>query len=123
MALAVAMLPAVLPTPRSPSRATTRSRSSRSSPTTSRPSRQQSDILAEDYATAVDEKNQLDAEVAAAEQHVAEQQAAVEALRGQLAEVAVQAYMGAGTNGFGPMFTARRRSPTAWPATSWPGSR
>ena len=66
---------------------------------------QQSDILAENLVTALDEKTQLDAQVAAAEQKVAEQQAAVEALRGQLSQVAVQAYMGAGTNGFGPMFT------------------
>ena len=65
----------------------------------------ESDILAEDYVVAVDEKNQLDAEVVAAEQRVAEQQGAVEALRDQLAQVAVQAYMGAGTNGFGPMFS------------------
>jgi acetolactate synthase small subunit len=60
----------------------------------------QSDVLAEDYVTAVDEKNQLDAEVATAEQRVAEKQAAVDALRDQLADAAVQAYMGAGTNGF-----------------------
>ncbi len=67
---------------------------------------EKSDILAEDYVTAVDEKNQLDAEVAAAEQRVAEKQAAVDALRDQLADVAVQAYVGAGTNGFGPMFNS-----------------
>jgi cell wall-associated NlpC family hydrolase len=66
---------------------------------------EKSDILAEDYVTAVDEKNRLDAEVAVAEQKVAEKEAEVEALRGELSQVAVQAYMGAGTNGFGPMFT------------------
>ena len=66
---------------------------------------EKSDILAEDYVTAIDEKNRLDAEVVAAEQKVAEQEAAVEALRGELSQVAVQAYMGAGTNGLGPMFT------------------
>ena len=64
-----------------------------------------SDILAEDYVTAIDEKNRLDAEVTAAEQKVAEKEAEVEALRGELSQVAVQAYMGAGTNGLGPMFT------------------
>ena len=67
---------------------------------------QQSDILAENLVTALDEKTQLDAQVAAAEQKVAEQQAAVEALRGQLSQVAVQAYMGAGTGSSSPMFNS-----------------
>ena len=66
---------------------------------------ERSDILAEDYVTAVDEKNRLDAEVAAAEQRVAEKAAEVDALRGELSQVAVRSYMGAGTNGLGPMFT------------------
>ena len=66
----------------------------------------QSDILAENLVTALDEKTQLDAQVAAAEQKVAEQQAAVEALRGQLSQVAVQAYMGAGTSTSSPMFNS-----------------
>jgi cell wall-associated NlpC family hydrolase len=66
----------------------------------------QSDVLAEDYVEAIDEKNRLDAEVAEAEQRVAEKQAAVNALREQLSQVAVQAYLGAGTNGFGPMFNS-----------------
>ena len=56
--------------------------------------------------TALDEKTQLDAQVAAAEQKVAEQQAAVDALRGQLSQVAVQAYMGAGTSSSSPMFNS-----------------
>ncbi len=63
-----------------------------------------SDILAEDYVTALDEQRRLDAEVAAAAQQVAEREAEVQALRGDLAEVAVQSFMGAGTNGLGPMF-------------------
>jgi len=63
-----------------------------------------SDILAEDYVTALDEQRRLDAEVAAAAQQVAEREAEVQALRGDLAQVAVQAFMGAGTNGLGPMF-------------------
>ena len=63
-----------------------------------------SDILAEDYVTAIDEQRRLEAEVAAAAQQVAEREAEVDALRGELAEVAVQAFMGAGTNGLGPMF-------------------
>src|SRR5687767_9325380 len=60
---------------------------------------ERSDILAEDYVVAVDEKNRLDAEVVAAEQRVAEKAAEVNALRGELADVAVRAYMGAGSNG------------------------
>ncbi len=67
---------------------------------------QQSDILAENLVTALDEKTQLDAQVAAAEQKVATQQAAVDALRGQLSQVAVQAYMGAGTSSSSPMFNS-----------------
>ena len=63
-----------------------------------------SDILAEDYVTALDEQRRLEAEVAAAAQQVAEREAQVNALRGDLAEVAVQAFMGAGTNGLGPVF-------------------
>ncbi len=66
---------------------------------------ERSDILAEDYVTALDELKQIDAEVAAAAQRVSEQEAAVAALRGELSEVAVRAYMGAGTNGFGAMFS------------------
>ena len=63
-----------------------------------------SDILAEDYVTALDEQRRLEAEVAAAAEQVAEREAQVHALRGDLAEVAVQAFMGAGTNGLGPVF-------------------
>jgi cell wall-associated NlpC family hydrolase len=66
----------------------------------------QSDQLAEDYAEAMTQKAQLDDQVAAAEQQVATQRAAVEALRGQLSEVAVQAYMGAGTGGASPVFNS-----------------
>ena len=46
----------------------------------------------------------MEGEVAAAAQQVAEREAQVQALRGDLAEVAVQAFMGAGTNGLGPVF-------------------
>lgn len=69
---------------------------------------EKSDILAEDYVTAIDERKRLDTEVAAAEQQVAAKEAEVEALRGELSQVAVQSYMGAGTNGLGPMFTDSR---------------
>jgi cell wall-associated NlpC family hydrolase len=63
-----------------------------------------SDILAEDYVTALDEQRRLEAEVAAAAEQVAEREAQVHALRGDLADVAVQTFMGAGTNGLGPVF-------------------
>jgi hypothetical protein len=66
---------------------------------------ERSDILAEDYVAALDELKQVDAEVTAATQRVTEQEAAVAALRGELSEVAVRVYMGAGTNGFGAMFS------------------
>jgi cell wall-associated NlpC family hydrolase len=66
----------------------------------------QADALAENYATAMGEKADLDARVAAAQQQVAAQQAAVDALRSQLSQVAVQAYMGAGTDGTSPMFNS-----------------
>src|SRR5690349_21354128 len=59
---------------------------------------QQADILSENYATAIAQKADLDAKVATAEKKVADQQAAVDSLRGQLSQVAVQAYMGAGTS-------------------------
>jgi peptidoglycan DL-endopeptidase CwlO len=66
----------------------------------------QADVLANNYATAMGEKADLDAKVAAAQQQVAAQQAAVDALRSQLSQVAVQAYMGAGTDGTSPMFNS-----------------
>jgi peptidoglycan DL-endopeptidase CwlO len=66
----------------------------------------QADALADRYTTAMGEKAQLDAKVADAQQQVAAQQAAVDALRSQLSQVAVQAYMGAGTDGTSPMFNS-----------------
>jgi cell wall-associated NlpC family hydrolase len=67
---------------------------------------EQSAILAEDYVTATDEKNRLDADVAKAEKRVAAKEAQVAALRGELGELAVRSFIGAGSNGLGPMFTA-----------------
>ena len=67
---------------------------------------EQSDILAEQYVQAIDEKERLDAEVADAEKRVAAKEAEVAALRGELGEMAVRSFIGAGSNGFGPMFTA-----------------
>ena len=62
-----------------------------------------SDILAEEFVTAIDEQRRLESEVVVAEQQVAERQGEVDALRSELGAVAVQTFMGAGTNGLGPM--------------------
>ena len=105
VALAVAVVPAVYPTLVSADRIDDQRARVEQITDELEQLEERSDILAEDYVTAIDEKNRLDAEVAAAKQKVAEQEAAVDALRGELSQVAVQAYMGAGTNGFGPMFT------------------
>jgi cell wall-associated NlpC family hydrolase len=63
------------------------------------------DILAEDYAEAVDHKAQLDQEVAAAVERVAAKEAELSALRGDLSEVAVRAFTGSGTDVLGPLFS------------------
>jgi peptidoglycan DL-endopeptidase CwlO len=65
----------------------------------------QSDILSEQYVQAIDKKQQLDAEVAEAEKRVAAKEAQVAKLRGELGEVAVRAFIGAGSNGLAPIFT------------------
>lgn len=106
VALAVTLLPAALPSPTLAQTSDDQQQIVEQLTDQIEALEEKSDILAEDYVTAVDEKNQLDIEVAAAEQRVAEKQAAVDALRDQLADVAVQAYMGAATNGFGPMFSS-----------------
>ena len=66
---------------------------------------EQADILAEDYAVAVDEKNQLDIEIAKAEERVAAKQAELTTLQGDLAEVAVRTFTGAGADVLGPLFS------------------
>ena len=66
---------------------------------------EQADILAEDYAEAMDQKNQLGVEIVEAEARVAEKEAALVALRGDLAAVAVQAFTGAGSDVLGPLFS------------------
>lgn len=64
----------------------------------------QADVLAEDYVTAVDELNQLEAEVTDAEAAVAAKQADVDKLQGDLGQVALQAFMGGGGgNVLGPL--------------------
>jgi cell wall-associated NlpC family hydrolase len=65
----------------------------------------QSDVLSEQYVQAIDKKQQLDAEVAEAEKRVAAKEAQVAKLRGELGEVAVRAFIGAGSNGLAPIFT------------------
>src|SRR4029453_13462945 len=63
------------------------------------------DILPEDYAVAVDEKNQLDIEIAKAEERVAAKQAELAQLQGDLSEVAVRTFTGAGADVLGPLFS------------------
>jgi cell wall-associated NlpC family hydrolase len=65
----------------------------------------QADILAEDYAEAVDQKNQLDIEIIAAEGRVADKEAELTGLRGDLAEVAIRAFTGNGADVLGPLFS------------------
>jgi len=65
----------------------------------------QADILAEDYAVAVDDKRRLDEEVVAAEQSVAAKEAELTALRGDLSEVAVRSFTGGGGDVLGPLFS------------------
>jgi peptidoglycan DL-endopeptidase CwlO len=64
-----------------------------------------SDVLSEQYVQAIDKKRQLDADVAEAEKRVAAKEAEVAKLRGELGDVAVQAFIGAGSNGLAPIFT------------------
>ena len=65
----------------------------------------QADILAEDYAEAVDAKNQLDVEIVEAEQRVADKEAELSTLRGDLAGVAIRAFTGTGADVLGPLFS------------------
>ena len=106
MALAVAMLPVVLSTTASADPISDQKALVAQVTDHLEDLQAQSDQLAENYAEAMTQKAQLDDQVAAAEQQVATQRAAVEALRGQLSEVAVQAYMGAGTGGASPVFNS-----------------
>jgi cell wall-associated NlpC family hydrolase len=66
---------------------------------------ERSDILTEDYVVAIDTKNQLDVEIAAAEASVAAKEAELAELRGDLADVAVRAFTGSGTDVLGPLFS------------------
>ncbi|MEJ7800459.1 MAG: hypothetical protein WKF60_08070, partial [Ilumatobacter sp.] len=66
---------------------------------------ERADILAEDWAEAEDNLRQLDIEVAAAEESVAAKQTDLTSLRGDLSEVAVRSFTGAGTDVLGPLFS------------------
>src|SRR4029079_888922 len=66
---------------------------------------EQADKLAEDYAVAVDDKNQLDVDIAKSEQRVAAKQAELTQLQGDLAEVAARTFTGAVSDVLGPLFT------------------
>lgn len=59
----------------------------------------------EDYLTALNEKAAVEADIAVSQQHIAEQQAALGVLQGQLANVAVEQFMGGGSGALGPLFT------------------
>ncbi len=65
----------------------------------------QADILAEDYAEAVDNKAQLDQEVIEAEVRVASKEAELSSLRGDLSAVAIRSFTGAGADVLGPLFS------------------
>lgn len=60
---------------------------------------EQADRYAEEYAAAVDDKSRLDGEVADAQARVAAKQAEVDALGADLAEMAVEAFVGGGGGG------------------------
>ncbi len=65
---------------------------------------ERSDVLAEDYLAATVKLTDLEAEVAAGEQRVADKASAVEALRGELAAMAVRTFTGSGPEPLSPLF-------------------
>ena len=65
----------------------------------------QADILAEDWAEAEDNLRELDKDVAEAEASVAAKEAELNALRGDLSEVAIRAFTGSGGDVLGPLFS------------------
>jgi len=65
----------------------------------------QRDLLTEQYTVATQELRDLEAQVEQAQAAVEAQRAAVAELQGVLGDVAVQAFMGAGGTGLGPMFS------------------
>lgn len=65
----------------------------------------QADMLAEEYNAALVRQEELDGEIADAEQRVAAKETELTELQGDLAEVAVAAYTGAGSDVLGPLFS------------------
>ena len=63
------------------------------------------DQFNEEYLTALNDKTTVEADIAVSQQHIAEQQAALGVLQGQLANVAVEQFMGGGSGALGPLFT------------------
>lgn len=66
---------------------------------------QKSSQFAELGAQALDQKAQLDAEIAVSQTKIAAQQAELNTLAGELSQVAVQKVMGGGSGAMGPLFT------------------
>jgi cell wall-associated NlpC family hydrolase len=63
------------------------------------------DTLAEDYAVAMDDQRRLSEEIAIAEARVAEREAELTSLQGDLATVAVRAFTRSGTDVLGPLLS------------------
>ena len=63
------------------------------------------DTLAEDYAVAMDDQRRLSEEIAIAEARVAEREAELASLQGDLATVAVRAFTRSGTDVLGPLLS------------------
>ena len=63
------------------------------------------DTLAEDYAVAMDDQRRLSEEIAIAESRVAEREAELASLQGDLATVAVRAFTRSGTDVLGPLLS------------------
>src|SRR4051794_35361801 len=66
---------------------------------------QKVDQLNEDYVGYLDQKDQLESEIAISQQKIAEQQTQLGLLQSQLASVAVEKVMGGGSGALGPLFT------------------
>ena len=63
------------------------------------------DTLAEDYAVAMDDQRRLSEDIALAESRVAEREAELASLQGDLATVAVRAFTRSGTDVLGPLLS------------------
>ncbi|MGB1724151.1 MAG: NlpC/P60 family protein, partial [Ilumatobacteraceae bacterium] len=63
------------------------------------------DTLAEDYAVAMDDQRRLSGDIALAEARVAEREAELSSLQGDLATVAVRAFTRSGTDVLGPLLS------------------